>query len=160
MHRKYTWWRKKVGSPKSSSLLSSFHIGSMLFLASQFCHPHSQKRKTLFGRYKKRHSQLETFPNRAAMGFSQIAFPIVLPKEYCIRPRIVFCNITSEHNSTFVIFAGSNSVFLKLHLSISEAKWTIAPVVSGSTPTFSPIFPFLVHRCFCCRTLPYGLLDN
>ena len=57
------------------------HWVYVLFLSSQFDVIHTQIRITLFSRCTNKHSQLETSPNRARIGFSQIAFPItVLPK--------------------------------------------------------------------------------
>ena len=36
-----------------------------------------------------------------------------------------------------------------LHRSLVSYFW----LLSSSTPEFSPIFPFLVRRCFCCKYL-------
>ena len=48
-HSTYTWSRKDVGSQKSTSLFSTFHIGSMFsFFPANFCHPHTQIRIILF----------------------------------------------------------------------------------------------------------------
>ena len=59
VHPKCTWSRKDVGSPKSTSLLSTFHIGS------RFCffpaHPHTRIRINPFSRCTKRHSQFGIF---------------------------------------------------------------------------------------------------
>ena len=61
VHPRYTWSRKDVGSPKSTSLLSTFHIGSMfcvlpaIFMSSTFTH------KNHFSRCTNKHSQLGTF---------------------------------------------------------------------------------------------------
>ena len=47
-----------------------------------WCHPHTQIRRTLVHGVRKSIPNLEPSPNRAAKGFSQIAFPItVLPKD-------------------------------------------------------------------------------
>ena len=73
VHPKYTWSRKDVGSPKSTSLLSTFpHRNNILFLSI-----------TLFWRCTNKHSQLETFSQPCtSIEFSQIAFLIiVLPKD-------------------------------------------------------------------------------
>ena len=86
--------------------------------------------------------------------------------EHCITPWIVFCNITTEYNSTFVflVFA-SNSAFFRWQMSINDAKWTVAPLVlPSSIACFSLLFdfcqaprrnfvqflPFFIHSCFCC----------
>ena len=67
--------------------------------------------------------------------------------KYCVKPFIVFHNITSEYNSTFVFLVLCLQVgILQWQMSISEAIWTFAPFVlasstSGSTPKFSPISP-------------------
>ena len=76
--------RKDVGSPKSTSLLSPFHIGSkIVFLSSQFlCHPHTQIRIILFHDEQRDIPNLEFSPSHVSIGCSQIAFPtIVLPKD-------------------------------------------------------------------------------
>ena len=76
--------------------------------------------------------------------------------EYCVRPRIVFYNITSEYNSTFVllVLCTQFSIFSNdicpsvmqyellrpsslLHRSPLSCFW----LLSGSTPKISPIFP-------------------
>ena len=79
---KYTWSRKEVGSPKSTSLLSSFHIGSRFcFFPANFMSSTYTDKNNPFLRWTKRHSNLEFSPSHVSIGFSQIAFPIVvLPK--------------------------------------------------------------------------------
>ena len=76
--------------------------------------------------------------------------------EYCVRPRIVFYNITSEYNSTFVllVFCLQFSIFSNdicplmmqnellrptslLHRSLLSYFW----LLSGSTPQSFRIFP-------------------
>ena len=84
MHPKYTWSRKDVGSPKSTSLLSTLpHRINIVFLSSQFlCHPHTQIRLILFHDEQRDIPYVDFSPNRVSIGFSQIAFPIiVLPKD-------------------------------------------------------------------------------
>ena len=53
-----------------------------------------------------------------------------------IRSRIIFYNITSEYNSTFVflVLCLQFGIF-KWQMSISEAKWTFAPFVLASSIT-------------------------
>ena len=60
---KYTWSRKDVGSPKSTSLLSSFHIGSRFcFSPAILCHPHTQIRIiNPLSRWTMRHFQFRIF---------------------------------------------------------------------------------------------------
>ena len=71
---KFTWSRKDVGSPKSTSLLSTFHIGSRFcFLPANLWDPHTQIRTILFSRWTKRHSQFGIF--------SYPCFTIVLLKK-------------------------------------------------------------------------------
>ena len=85
--------------------------------------------------------------------------------EFCTRARVVFYNITTEHNLTFVflVLCLQFSIF-RWQLSINDAKWIVAPVVLASSITcfwlltcqvprrnFLQFFPFFVHRCFCCR---------
>ena len=55
----------------------------MLFLSSQFlCHPHTQIRIILFHDVQRDIPNLEFSPSHVSIGFSQIAFPIiVLPKD-------------------------------------------------------------------------------
>ena len=64
----------------------------------------------------------------------------------------------------------SNSAFFEWHVSINEAKWTVAPfVLAASITSFllltfvrfhaeicSDFFPLLVHCCLCCRNF-HGL---
>ena len=65
--------------------------------------------------------------------------------KYCIRPRTILYNITSEYNSTFVFFwcLASNSAFFKWLVSISDAKWTFAPVVLASSITSFLLLTFV-----------------
>ena len=75
--------RKDVGSPKSTSLLSTFHIGSMLcfFPAKLMSSTYTDKNNPFYV-VRRCIPNWKPFPNRAAIGFSQIAFPtIVLPKD-------------------------------------------------------------------------------
>ena len=64
--------------------------------------------------------------------------------EYCIRPRIVFYNITSENNPTIVllVFCFQFSIF-KSHMSINEEKWTFAPDVLASSITSFLLLTFV-----------------
>ena len=59
------------------------HRINVLFLSSQFlCHLHAQKRITLFHGVRRDIPNLELSPSHVSIGFSQIAFPIiVLPKD-------------------------------------------------------------------------------
>ena len=77
---KYTWSRKDVGSPKSTSLLSTFHIGSMLCFSFQsvLCHPHTQIRIVFFHDEQRDIPNLEFSPIHVSIGLSQIAFPIIV----------------------------------------------------------------------------------
>ena len=55
------------------------HRINVLFLSSQFlCHPHTQIRKNLFDGVRIGIPNLELSPNRTSIGFSQIAFPILV----------------------------------------------------------------------------------
>ena len=91
--------------------------------------------------------------------------------EYCIRPRIVLYNITSEYNSTFVFLvflppirhswndkcpSVKQNELLRpsslLHRSPPSYFW----ISSSPTPESFPIFPFFVHCCLCCGCL-HGL---
>ena len=71
---------KMLFSPKSTSLLSSFQIGSRFcFLSSQFYVIHMH-RWIFFSRCTKRHSQFCQFsPIHVSIGLSQIAFPMIGP---------------------------------------------------------------------------------
>ena len=67
----------------SISLLSTFHIG-LVFVSFQpiLCHPHTQMRITLFHGVRISIHNWKPSPNRAAIGFSQIAFPTTdLPED-------------------------------------------------------------------------------
>ena len=58
------------------------HRINILFFQPIGCHPHTQTRIILFHGVRISIPNLEPSPNRAAIGFSQIAFPmIVLPKD-------------------------------------------------------------------------------
>ena len=59
------------------------HRIKILFLSSQFlCHPHTQIRIILFHDEQRDIPNLEFSPSHVSIGFSQIAFPIiVLPKD-------------------------------------------------------------------------------
>ena len=62
VHPKYTWSRKDVGSPKTTSLLSSFHIGSRLcFFPANFMSSTYTDKNNPFSRWTKRHSQFGIF---------------------------------------------------------------------------------------------------
>ena len=71
---------KMLVLPKSTSSLSTFHIGSMFcFFPANFM---SQIRIILFHRVRISIPNWKPSPNHASTGFSQIAFPIrVLPKD-------------------------------------------------------------------------------
>ena len=71
-----------MGSPKSTSLLSTSHIGSRFcfFPANFMSFPHT--RITPFHGVRVSIPNWKPSPNRTSIGFSQIAFPItVLPKD-------------------------------------------------------------------------------
>ena len=80
---KYTWSTKDVGSPKSTSLLV-LSTSDQDFVSFQpiWCHPHTQIRIILFHDVQRDIPNLEFSPSHVSIGFSQIAFPIiVLPKD-------------------------------------------------------------------------------
>ena len=79
----FTCTRKDVGSPKSTSLLSTFHIGSRFcFFPANFMSSTYTDKNTPFHDVQRDIPNWKPFPNRAAIGFSHIAFPIiVLPKD-------------------------------------------------------------------------------
>ena len=83
MQPKYTWSRKDVGYPKSTSLLSTFHIGSMFcFFPANFMSSTCTDQNNPFSRCTNKHFQLETFSQLYFKRISQIAFPLtVLPKD-------------------------------------------------------------------------------
>ena len=75
--------RKDVASPKSTSLFSSFHIGSRFcfFPANLMSSTYTDK-KIFFHGVRRDIPNLEFSPIHVSIGFSQIAFPIsVLPKD-------------------------------------------------------------------------------
>ena len=62
VHPKFSWSRKDVGSPKSTSLLSTFHIGSMFcFFPANFMSSTYTDKNNPFSLCTNKHSQLETF---------------------------------------------------------------------------------------------------
>ena len=76
--------KKDVGSPKSTSFMSTFYIGSMfVFPASFLCRPHTQTRIGLSFCQRISIPSLELFfPNRVPKDLSLSAFPIiVLPED-------------------------------------------------------------------------------
>ena len=75
--------RKDVGSTKSTSLLSTFHIGSRFcFFPIFLSHPHTLIRIVLFHDVQKTFPIWKPSPKRTSKESSQIAFPItVLPKD-------------------------------------------------------------------------------
>ena len=59
---RYTWSRNDVGSPKSTSLFSTFHIGSMFcFFPANLMSSTYRDKNNPFWRCTNKHSQLETF---------------------------------------------------------------------------------------------------
>ena len=78
VHLKYTWSKKDVGSPKSTSLLSSFHIGLMdcFFPANLMSSTYTDKNNP-FSRCVSI-TNLKLSPNFVEAGFSQIAFPMIV----------------------------------------------------------------------------------
>ena len=76
---------KMLVLPTSTSLLSSFHIGSRFcfFPANFLCRPHTQIRIILFHDLQRDIPNWKPFPNRISKElFSQTAFPIiVVPKD-------------------------------------------------------------------------------
>ena len=63
---KKTSSRNDVGSSKSTSFMSIFHVGLMscFFFQPAWCRPNTQVRIVLFSRLTDKHSQFGTFPNR------------------------------------------------------------------------------------------------
>ena len=62
VHPTYTWSRKDVGSPKSTSLLSTFHIELILcFFPANFMSSTYTDKNNPFSRWTKRHSQFGIF---------------------------------------------------------------------------------------------------
>ena len=85
MHRRYTWSRKDVGSPKSTSLLSTFHIGSMFcFFPANLMSSTCTDKNNPFSLCTNEHSQFGTFSqpffNRM---FSTCLFHNSLAKDDC-----------------------------------------------------------------------------
>ena len=65
--------------------------------------------------------------------------------EYCIRPRFVFYNSTSEHNSTFVflVLCLQFSIFQMTYVHQRGKKWTFAPFVLASSTTSYLLLTFV-----------------
>ena len=62
VHARFSWSKKDVGSPKSTSLLSTFHIGSRFcFFPVNFMSSTYTDKNNPFSRCTNKHSQLETF---------------------------------------------------------------------------------------------------
>ena len=75
--------QEDVGSPKSTSLLSTFHIGSMLcFCPANFMSSTYTDKKNPFHDEQRDIPNLEFSSSHVSKRFAQIAFPtIVLPKD-------------------------------------------------------------------------------
>ena len=71
--------------------------------------------------------------------------------KYCVRSWIIFHNVASEWNSTFVfLFFDSNSEFLRWQMSINDAKCTVFALI----PCFSDHLFFVSDfRRLSCRFL-------
>ena len=81
MHPKFTLSRNDVGSPRSTSSMRIFQVGSMFSVlpVSLISSTYTDK-KSPFSRLTNKLSLVKTFPNRVP--FFQIGFPIiVLPKD-------------------------------------------------------------------------------
>ena len=64
--------------------------------------------------------------------------------KYCVRPWVVFHNIASEYNSTFVfLVCVSNSALFRWQMSINDAKLTFAPAVLASSITSYLLMTFV-----------------
>ena len=85
--------------------------------------------------------------------------------EHCIRPRIVFHNITSEYNSTFVflvlclqfsifqmtyVHRWGEVNFCALRPCFIDHLFLTSDFHQVPRRNFLQFFPFLVHCCFCC----------
>ena len=72
--------RKDVGSPKSTSLFSTFHIGSMFcFFPSNFMSSTcTDQNNSLFDGVRTGIPNWKPSPSHTSMEFSQIAFPIIV----------------------------------------------------------------------------------
>ena len=133
MHPKYTWSRKDVGSPKSTSLLSTFHIGPMcVFPANLTASTYTKK---LFHGVRISIPNWKPSANSASMGCSQNAFSkTVLPKD--------------DHTD----FAQKE----RLGLPYWTMIWAICVVVDESKCLDTPIFEFST----ICEHLPFSLAKN
>ena len=82
VHPKFSWSRKDVGSPKSTSLLKYFPHRINISWEPIWCHPKRVIRTILFHGVRKNIPYWKPSPNRTSTGFSQIALPMtVLSKE-------------------------------------------------------------------------------
>ena len=97
---------------------------------------------------------------------SFVVLMISLFGEYCVRPRIVFHNIASEYNSTFVflvlclqfgilqmtdVHQWGKMNFCALRPCFIGHLWFTSEFCQVPRRNFLQFFPFLIHRCFCCR---------
>ena len=91
--------------------------------------------------------------------------------EYWIKPWIVFYNITSEYNSTFVwlVLCSQNSIFQMTYVHqwgevnfcalrpcFIDHLFLTSDFRQVPRRIFLQIFPFLIHCCLCCRNF-HGL---
>ena len=61
VHPRFKWSKNDAGSPKSTSLLSTFHIGSIFIFPANFMSVTYTDKNNPFPRCTIKHSQLETF---------------------------------------------------------------------------------------------------
>ena len=105
---------KDVGSPKSTSLLSSFHIGSRFcFFPADFVSSTCTDKNNLFHDVQRDIPNLECSPSNVSIGFSRLAFPIVvLPED----DRTDFAQ--EERNSDLRIFSEIAMVIFHFDLGV------------------------------------------
>ena len=131
-YSKYTWSRKDVDSPKSTSLLSTFHIGLRIcfFPANLMSSTHTVQNDP-FSRSTNKHSQLETFSH----SFSK--------KDFL---RLLFSLQSCSRMTIQISFKGNDWVF-----HTGPWIWAICVVVEESICLDTPILEFSI----ICEHLPF-----
>ena len=136
VHPKKTKSKKDVGSPKSTSLLSTFHIGTMFcFSPANFMSSTYTDKNNPFSRWMNKHWKLS--PNCISIRCSQIAVPTVsLAKGWPYRFR--------SRGTT-----GSSI--------LDHATWTFMPFVLASSITSDLFLTFVVSHAGVFSSFSHSL---
>ena len=116
-----------------------------MFLSSQFCHPHTQISIILFDDVQRDIPNLEFSPSHVSIGFSQIAFPII------VLPKDDHTDFAQEERLGLPYW----TMILAICVVVDESKCLDTPILEFSiicehlpfSPGYKPILRLLlVHR--------------